>query len=36
MKLNGYTGTVTVRQDWLYRDGKTEYRILIPENATEA
>jgi len=36
MKLNGYLGTITPRQDLLYRNGQTEYCILIPENATEA
>lgn len=36
MKLNGYTGTITVREDCLYRDGRTDYRILIPARATEA
>ncbi len=36
MKLNGYTGTIAQREDWLYRDGATEYRILIPAAATEA
>lgn len=36
MRLNGYLGTITLRQDWLFQDGKTGYRILIPENATEA
>lgn len=36
MKLNGYTGTITVREDCLYRDGHTDYRILIPAQANEA
>lgn len=36
MKLNGYTGTITEAAGWLYRDGKTDYRILIPAEATEA
>lgn len=36
MKLQGYLGNITLRQDWLFQDGKTGYRILIPENATEA
>ena len=36
MKLNGYSGTITPRADLLYGDGATDYRILIPQNATEA
>ena len=36
MKLNGYIGTIADRADLLYAEGSTEYRILIPENATEA
>ena len=36
MKLNGYTGTIAPRQDWLFQNGKTQYCILIPQNATEA
>lgn len=36
MKLNGYTGTIETLDSWLYRDGKTEYAILLPENASEA
>jgi len=36
MKLNGYSGTITDRTDLLYGDGATDYRILIPQEATEA
>lgn len=36
MKLNGYIGTITDREDLLYGNGRTGYRILIPESATEA
>lgn len=36
MKLNGYIGTIDERTDWLFRDGQTEYRILIPHEASEA
>ena len=36
MKLNGYTGTITELASWFYRDGRTEYAILIPEKASEA
>lgn len=36
MKLNGYTGTITERDGFLYRSGKTEYQILLPDQATEA
>lgn len=36
MQLNGYTGTITPRADRLYGDGGTDYRILIPAEATEA
>ena len=36
MKLNGYIGSITAREDYLYADGSTDYRILIPANATEA
>lgn len=36
MKLNGYVGTITQRQDWLFQDGKTDYTVLLPANATEA
>ena len=36
MKLNGYTGSITAREDLLYGHGSTDYRILIPQNATEA
>ena len=36
MERRGYLGEITLRKDTLYRDGKTDYRILIPEKATEA
>ena len=36
MKLNGYLGTIENREGWLYRDGRTEYSILIPAKASEA
>ena len=36
MKLNSYIGSIEPREDWLYRAGCTEYRILIPHEATEA
>lgn len=36
MKLNGYTGVIRELDSWFYRDGKTEYTVLIPENASEA
>ena len=36
MKLNGYKGTITPGQGWLYKDGKTDYTILIPAEASEA
>lgn len=36
MKLNGYKGTITPGQGWLYKDGKTDYTLLIPTEATEA
>lgn len=36
MKLNGYTGNITLREDIIYANGHTEYRILIPEQASEA
>jgi len=35
MKLNGYTGTISHRADLLYGNGTTQYRILIPADATE-
>ncbi len=34
MRLNGYTGTITAKDGYLYRDGTTEYKILISKNAT--
>ena len=36
MKLNGYQGTITPGQGWLYKDGKTDYQLLIPAQATES
>ena len=36
MKLNGYKGTITPGQGWLYKDGKTDYQLLIPAQATES
>ena len=36
MKLNGYTGVIRELDSWLYRDGRTDYAILIPEQASEA
>lgn len=36
MRLNGYVGTIEDREGYLYRDGKTEYKILIPSAATES
>ena len=36
MKQNGYIGTIGPSDGFLYRDRETEYKILVPENATEA
>ena len=36
MRLNGFTGTITQLDTWLYRDGKTDYQLLLPENSSEA
>ncbi len=36
MRLNGYYGTITEKEGDLYRNGATDYTILIPQNATEA
>lgn len=36
MELNSYSGSITPREDWLYREGHTDYKILIPAQATEA
>lgn len=36
MKLNGYKGTITPCEGWLFRNGNTEYTILIPADASEA
>lgn len=36
MRLNGYYGTITEKEGDLYRNGATDYTILIPKNATEA
>lgn len=36
MKLNSYQGTIENREGFLYENGKTEYTILLPENALEA
>ena len=36
MKLNGYQGTITPGQGWLYKDAKTDYTLLIPADASEA
>jgi len=36
MKLNGYIGTITPRQGFLFQNGNTDYQILIPHNASEA
>lgn len=35
MKLNGHEGTITDASGYLYNCGATDYKILIPENATE-
>ncbi len=34
MKLNGYIGTITDKNGYLYFNGKTDYKILISDNAT--
>ena len=34
MKLNGYKGTITNKDGFLYNNGVTEYKILISDNAT--
>jgi len=36
MRLNGYQGSLTQREDWLFRNGHTDYTVLLPENATES
>ena len=36
MKLNGYTGSIAEAPGWLYREGSTEFKILIPQNASAA
>ena len=36
MKLNGYIGTIADADGYLYQNGKTEYKILIPADASEA
>lgn len=36
MKLNGYIGTITDKTDYLIKDGKTDYTILLPKDASEA
>ena len=36
MRLNGYQGSITSADGFFYRDGKTEYRILIPAQASES
>ena len=33
MKLNGYIGALGDREGYLFRDGKTDYQILIPAQA---
>ena len=35
MKLNGYKGTIAAREGMLYANGVTEYRIVLPEKASE-
>ena len=34
MKLNGYIGTITDKEGYLYKNHKTDYKIVIPKNAT--
>jgi len=36
MKLNGYVGTIAQKDGYIYQNGKTGYKILIPQNASEA
>ena len=36
MKLNGYIGTITDAEGFLYQNGKTAYKLLIPAAATES
>ena len=36
MKLNGYTGTITNKEGYFYNNGITDYKILIPDSATES
>ena len=36
MRLNGYTGIILPLEGWLYRQGKTDYQLLLPENSSEA
>jgi len=36
MELNGYAGTIIPRADFLYANGHTDYRILIPARASDA
>jgi len=36
MRLNGFAGTITQLDTWLYRDEKTDYQLLLPENSSEA
>ncbi len=35
MKLKGYKGTIAAREGMLYANGVTEYRIVLPEKASE-
>ena len=36
MKLNGYIGTITEKEGFIYQNGCTGYKILIPQNSSEA
>lgn len=36
MKLNGYSGYITKKDGFIYQNGITQYKILIPKDATEA
>lgn len=36
MKLNGYIGKITEKDGFIYQNGQTDYKILIPKDASEA
>lgn len=36
MKLNGYIGKISQKNGFIYQNGTTEYKILIPKDASEA